>query len=260
MPKLGCFTPSRFKDALADSISPGSYTGQIGPVKVFTADGSVSLFFEADKIAQKVCPVGPQADVVRELAKHLPGVTQKDIKEALTVEKGIGESAYNAVYRVVAERRGAEPDPERTTMEMEHGIIYEQAAAERYEQETFTEVEQVLAPIVHPKYPFVAGTPDRLVGTEGLLEIKCPNNANHLQNIAYQKQLQDYYAQIQGYLWITGLKWCDFVSYSPRFKIREDQIFIHRVYPDQPFIDRLEKRILLLEEIAAGVVAKLQAA
>ncbi len=56
-------------------------------------------------------------------------------------------------------------------------------------------------------------SPDRLVGADGGLEIKCPGAKEHVANLL--RMTSDYRLQVQGCLWITGRKWWDLMSYNP---------------------------------------------
>lgn len=78
-------------------------------------------------------------------------------------------------------------------------------------------------------------SPDGLVGDEGLLELKCPAIHTHVGYLLDGKLPTDYFTQVQGQLFVTGRKWCDFVSYYPGLKP-----FIIRAVPDNVFITKLE--------------------
>lgn len=59
-------------------------------------------------------------------------------------------------------------------------------------------------------------SPDGLIGDDGGLEIKCPSPAKHVENLCDPKAFEDqYYAQVQGCLWICGRLWWDLVSWHP---------------------------------------------
>jgi hypothetical protein len=63
----------------------------------------------------------------------------------------------------------------------------------------------------------VGGSPDRLVGSDGGLEIKCKNAAAHIAQLRSGKIPSENLGQVYGYLWITGREWWDFVSFHPDF-------------------------------------------
>jgi len=77
-------------------------------------------------------------------------------------------------------------------------------------------------------------SPDRLVGEDGLLEIKCPAGHTHVEYMlsGFDK---GYYPQVQGQLLVTGRRWCDWVSYHPKM-----QPIIKRITRDKEYISKLK--------------------
>lgn len=61
------------------------------------------------------------------------------------------------------------------------------------------------------------GSPDRLVGMDGGLEIKCPDAKGHIDNLRCGKVPTEHLPQLYGYLWLTDRQWWDFVSYNSAF-------------------------------------------
>lgn len=167
-----------------------------------------------------------------------------------------GKTAWSYAYKVACERLGVE-FPEVWAKAMEWGIEQELDAIEAYQAQT-GQMVTLNDVIHHPILDYVSGTPDGLIGTDGIIEVKCPyNSVNHLMNLKNGAQLEDYKYQIQGYLWITGRKWCDFVSYDPRFK-KDLQLAIYRVERDQMLIDELSVRVQEFEnEVMAEVMGGL---
>lgn len=58
-------------------------------------------------------------------------------------------------------------------------------------------------------------SPDRLIGDDGLLEIKCPLPHTHIKYLLSQNIDKEYYPQLQGQLLVTGRMWVDIISYHP---------------------------------------------
>jgi predicted phage-related endonuclease len=56
-------------------------------------------------------------------------------------------------------------------------------------------------------------SPDRLVGTDGLLEIKCPSAETHMGYLL--NGFDEYVLQVQGQLWVTGRQFAYQLSYHP---------------------------------------------
>ena len=61
----------------------------------------------------------------------------------------------------------------------------------------------------------IGASPDRLVGDDGLLEIKCPAPHTHMGYLLGDPVSQDYHLQVTGQLWISERSWCDVCSYHP---------------------------------------------
>lgn len=82
-------------------------------------------------------------------------------------------------------------------------------------------------------------SPDALVGGDGGVEIKIFGAKKHpLCMFEPERFLKEYYAQVQGGLWITGRAWWHLVAYNP-----EMQPVVHRVEPDETFILNLEAKV-----------------
>ena len=118
------------------------------------------------------------------------------------------------------------------------GVELEDEARGAYTIETGNFVQQ----IGFVEYGEYAGcSPDGLVGDDGLIEIKCKNDVNHLQLLAEKHPDSQYQWQMQMQMLVTGRKWCDFVSYNPNFT--DNPIIIIRVYPDKEMQDKLKEGI-----------------
>jgi len=79
----------------------------------------------------------------------------------------------------------------------------------------------------------MGASPDRLVGTDGLLEVKCPyslrrDTSPHFKGI---HELPHYWQQIQMQLYITGRQWCDFLQWTPH------DHYYHRVERDPKWLE-----------------------
>ena len=85
-------------------------------------------------------------------------------------------------------------------------------------------------------------SPDGLVGKDGLIEIKCPNTATHLETLLGQSVAGKYDTQIQWQLACTDRLWCDFVSFDPRLP-EQMRLFVSRVKRDDDRIKELEEAV-----------------
>lgn len=104
--------------------------------------------------------------------------------------------------------------PEQIESEdIRRGHELENEARGTYSIETGRTVEQV-GFVEYSRY--VGCSPDGLV-KDGLIEIKCKNDVNHLKLLTRQKPESEYMWQMQMQMLITKRRWCDFVSYNPHF-------------------------------------------
>ena len=132
------------------------------------------------------------------------------------------------------------------------GTETEPVARLEYELITGNEVEET-GFWKHDLLP-IGASPDGLVNKDGLLEIKCPNSATHLETLISGKVPRQYIAQVQGQLLITERDWADFVSYDPRMPENAKIKIIH-VERDEEFIKEL---IYELEEFVKEVDEQVQ--
>jgi exodeoxyribonuclease (lambda-induced) len=95
---------------------------------------------------------------------------------------------------------------------MERGHELEPQAVDYYEMHRNIDTQKV-GFIYRDESRMTGCSPDRLVGDDGGLEIKCPSPKVHVQYML--EPARKYYCQVQGSLWITGRKWWDFLSFHP---------------------------------------------
>jgi len=95
----------------------------------------------------------------------------------------------------------------------------------------------------HQTIEDAGASPDGFVGDLGLIEIKCPNTATHIDTLLSQTVPSKYNTQMQWQMVCTGRHWCDFVSFDPRLPT-ELQLFIKRVEYDPVFGAMLEKEVI----------------
>jgi hypothetical protein len=74
-------------------------------------------------------------------------------------------------------------------------------------------------------------SPDRLCGDDGLVEIKCCVPSTHVEYLLSGKVDRGYWPQIQGQLFVTGRRWCDWYVYHPElpticFRVERDEKYI----------------------------------
>ena len=186
---------------------------------------------------------------------RLGHVTASNIAEVMSKGKGTAEAVgrYKYKVRLVAERLTMTPSESYTNAAMQWGIEQEQFACIAYEAQKETFVDKI-GFVLHPDIKWLGVSPDRIVGNEGLIEVKCPNTTTHLDYLFENKVPAEYYKQIQCQLWVTGRQWCDFVSYDPRLPKR-NQLLIVRTERDESLIKEMEAETLkFLAEVETLII------
>jgi putative phage-type endonuclease len=184
-------------------------------------------------------------------AARLGKATASRFKDIITKTKsgsyGAGRKNYRA--ELLVERLTGRSSERFTSAAMDWGTTTEELARTRYELRTRNFVEEV-GFLQHDEL-LAGASPDGLVGEDGQIEIKCYNTANHIEALRSGQMPPEHMAQVQGQLWITGRKWCDFISFDPELPAQAT-IFIQRIPRDDTYIAMLETEIRsFLTELAA---------
>lgn len=85
--------------------------------------------------------------------------------------------------------------------------------------------------VTHPTIKGFGASPDGLVGDDGLVEIKCPNSATHIDTLLSEKVPAKYITQMQVQMMCCQREWCDFVSFDPRLP-GDMNFWMQRVWAD----------------------------
>jgi putative phage-type endonuclease len=168
-------------------------------------------------------------------------------------KSGYGASRANYAAQLIAERLTGQPAESYVNAAMQHGTDTEPEARNAYEFYQGVAVEQV-AFVPHPTIADAGCSPDGLVGDDGMVEIKCPNTATHLDTLLGQSTPAKYIDQMQFQMSCCGRQWADFVSYDPRLP-ESMRLFVRRVSRDDNRIAELEvEAVLFLKEIDAKII------
>lgn len=172
-------------------------------------------------------------------------ITASRFKDAVDALKNGTPSAKSVSYaaQVAIERISRTPSDEGfTTWQMRRGTELEPTARMEYEVITGNLAsESGLALTEDGVFGY---STDGFVGDDGLIEIKCPASPEKIVAIWATGDLSEYIHQIQGGLWITGRKWCDFIMYCPQLEPVRKQLFLRRVERDDNFIDDMVEKLL----------------
>jgi putative phage-type endonuclease len=170
-------------------------------------------------------------------------VTASRVADVIAKTKtGYSASRDNYMAQLVCERLTGQKGESFTNAAMQHGTETEPLARAAYEALKDVLVDEV-GFVPHPTIEMAGASPDGLVGEDGLLEIKCPNTATHIDTLLSESVPSKYFTQMQFQLSCTGRKYCDFVSFDNRLP-PELQLFVKRVPRDEVFIRLIESEIV----------------
>lgn len=187
------------------------------------------------------------------LTERCGKVTASAIYKVMARTKtGYGADRENYAAQLVAERLTGAPAENFTNAAMQWGIDTEAQARAMY---TLQEADPVTETgfWAHPTIALSGASPDGLVGSTGLVEIKCPNTATHIRTLNGSGIEKKYLLQMQWQMACTERHWCDFVSFDPRLP-DEMQMHVRRVERDADLIAEIEAEVSkFLAEVAATV-------
>lgn len=175
--------------------------------------------------------------VAKVLAKIKSGeaADRKNYKAQLVVERLTGKPAPSG-FTNAAMQRGTELEPEaRMEFEARTGILVVESG--------FWIADDLMA----------GASPDGLIDDDGLLEIKAPSLATHMEYVRNGGLPAEYKPQVQFQLAVTDRDWCQFVSYAPEFP-EHLQLHSVRVERDPDYIKTMMDEVkLFLSEVDAIV-------
>jgi YqaJ-like viral recombinase domain len=135
---------------------------------------------------------------------------------------------------------------------MERGLIVESEAADWYEfdRDVITHRVGFITDDDHT----MGCSPDRLVGEDGLLEIKAPLPHTQVEYWISGKVHERFWPQLQGQLYISQRNWVDILCWHdvlPKL--------VMRVEPDETFIKALDHELQIFNYFVDGIVEKIRA-
>lgn len=151
---------------------------------------------------------------------------------------GYGASRANLMAELLVERLTGVPTEGFVSAAMQWGTDKEPHARAAYEFRSDVEVAEI-GIVPHPTIKGTHASPDGLVGEDGLIEIKCPNTASHVETLTGDEIAGKYITQMQWQMACTGRKYCDFISFDPRMP-ESMSLFVRRVPRDDTVIAQLE--------------------
>lgn len=198
------------------------------------------------------------------VAARLGRLTSSDAAEMLAVRRDGKEAAgrRNLRVRLALERIvGRSLESGFMSNAMRQGQEREADALTLYEGITGVVISTV-GHVAHDT--LMAGcSPDGYVGDfEGVIEAKCPLPATHLDYLRTGVIPTEYQRQIQHHLWITGARWCDWLSFCPDFPehLQVKLVRVERVSADIAAYELLVRQFLNDVQAEYDDILKLKAA
>jgi putative phage-type endonuclease len=194
-------------------------------------------------------------------------VTASRIADLMAKTKtGWSASRANYASQLICERLTGCVQQSFTNAAMIHGTETEPEARRAYEFFVDRDVRQV-GFIPHPTIAMAGASPDGLVGDDGLLELKCPNTATHIETLLLGCIPDKYMKQMQFQMACTQRAWCDFASYDNRLPERM-RLYVQRVERDEATVAEIEAEVTrflkeideTVEQLRARYEAQLEAA
>lgn len=185
-------------------------------------------------------------------------VTASRVSDVVARTKtGWGASRANYAAQLVAERLTGTVEEGYSNSAMQWGTDKEPEARIAY---SFLHGHSVIEEgfINHPRLLMSGASPDGLVDNVGLVEIKCPNTATHIDTILSEAVPSKYITQMLWQMACCEREWCDFVSYDPRLP-EEMRLFVKRVERNDARIAELEDEVSVFLREVDETVSRLRA-
>lgn len=192
-------------------------------------------------------------------SQRLGQVTGSRVADIVARTKtGYSTSRANYLAQLASERLTDQGGEGFTSGPMQWGIDHEDQARRAYAFRHGQSVE-ACGFVPHPAIGMSGASPDGLIGADGLVEIKCPTTATHIETFVSAKIPARYEIQMLWQMACTGRAWCDFVSYDPRLP-EAMCLFVSRLERDQQRIGVIEDEVRLFLAEVDALVARMQRA
>jgi len=169
-----------------------------------------------------------------------------DIVTAVKCEPS--KSSHKYMSELISERYIGQAAESFTSAAMERGHGMEAEAVAHYAAKR--RMDPVKVGFVTNAARTVGVSPDRFLGEDELLEVKCPKPENHMEyllasidKVKRQSVAQKYKPQVQGQLWLTGRKRCVTLSYCPGFPPA-----VLEAERDDDYIEKLATAVVLFSQ------------
>lgn len=158
------------------------------------------------------------------------------------IKTGEAASRRNYKLQLAVERLTNKPSESIYINEaMQRGIDFEDTAVMCFEAKTGIFTEKC-GFIKSADIPWLGASPDRLIGTDAILECKVPNTLTHMDYVLDGVLPSKYKAQTQSQMLVTNRDRGYFISWDDRF-VEGLELFVVEIKQDNEYIDNLIKEV-----------------
>jgi hypothetical protein len=200
--------------------------------------------------SMKFYPVAPRSEEWHRLRLGIP--CSSEFHKIMTPKtRKLSSQAPNYMYRLLAEWLTGEQIENFESEYMVRGVELEDQAMLAYE--TLKDIETQPGGFITTDDGMMGCSPDRLVGADGDLELKCPLIHTQVKYALEGTVDDDYMCQLQGRMMIHGREWVDIFAYHPRLIIPPV-----RVVRDEKFIADLRGTVAAFVDTMLNCRVKLE--
>lgn len=167
-----------------------------------------------------------------------------------TLQIARNDKTRAATYELACQRVTQYVEPQFWTEAMLRGVADESTAADLY-GEHIAPVTEIGGMVREFDFGRIWYSPDRLVGDDGLIEIKSRRAGLHFKTVAEGEVPKEHILQLQAGLLVSGRKWIDYISIC-----KGQPLFIKRVEPDPVYHEAILAACEAMERSIAEVTEK----
>ena len=164
-----------------------------------------------------------------------------------------GKGLETLVFEKAAEIITGKAKANYTNDDIDRGHELEMMARNAYELETGMQVKEI-GFVEESQY--IGCSPDGEVDKDGLVEIKCKNDANFARYMYEGKIDPEHNWQMQMQMFITGKEWVDYVVYNENFP---KPVIVKRVMRNETEIAKLKTGLNTAVALLETIVEKIKA-
>lgn len=167
-----------------------------------------------------------------------------------TLKLASNDKTRAATYELACQRVTQYVEPQYWTDSMLRGVSDEVTASDLY-SERIAPTQEIGGMVRKFQFGSVWYSPDRMVGGDGLIEVKSRRNGLHFKTVAEGEVPKEHILQLQTGLLVSGRKWIDYISIC-----KGQPLFIKRVEPDPVYHEAILAACEAMEKSIAEVTEK----